>query len=63
MPLLHIIRKGYNMWNIDLSFLQESAQIFLDEFVHKYYRIYTKSGRVFLVINTIQNFPQLIGIH
>lgn len=22
------------MWNIDLSFLQESAQIFLDEFVH-----------------------------
>ena len=52
MPLLHIIRKGYNMWNIDLSFLQESAQIFLDEFVHKYYRIYTKSGRVFLVIKT-----------
>mgnify|MGYP006922964520 FL=1 len=38
MPLLHIIRKGYNMWNIDLSFLQESAQIFLDEFVHKYYK-------------------------
>ena len=50
VPLLHIIRKGYNMWNIDLSFLQESAQIFLDEFVHKYYRIYTKSGQVFLVI-------------
>lgn len=22
-----------NMWDIDLSFLQESAQIFLDEFV------------------------------
>lgn len=63
MPLLHIIRKGYNMWNVDLSFLQESAQIFLDEFVHKYYRIYTKSGRVFLVINTIQNYPHLIGIH
>lgn len=63
MPLLHIIRKGYNMWNIDLSFLQESAQIFLDEFVHKYYRIYTKSGQVFLVINTIQNYPHLIGIH
>ena len=63
MPLLHIIRKGYNMWNIDLSFLQESAQIFLDEFVHKYYRIYTKSGQVFLVINTIQNYPYLIGIH
>ena len=61
MPLLHIIRKGYNMWNIDLSFLQESAQIFLDEFVHKYYRIYTKSGQVFLVINTIQNYPHLIG--
>ena len=51
------------MWNIDLSFLQESAQIFLDEFVHKYYRIYTKSGQVFLVINTIQNYPHLIGIH
>ena len=50
VPLLHIIRKGYNMWNVDLSFLQESAQIFLDEFVHKYYRIYTKSGQVFLVI-------------
>lgn len=51
------------MWNIDLSFLQESAQIFLDEFVHKYYRIHTKSGHVFLVINTIQNYPHLIGIH
>lgn len=47
------------MWNVDLSFLQESAQIFLDEFVHKYYRIYTKSGQVFLVINTIQNYPHL----
>lgn len=23
----------YNMWDIDLPFLQESAQIFLDEFV------------------------------
>lgn len=23
----------YNMWDIDLSFLQECAQIFLDEFV------------------------------
>lgn len=55
MPLLHIIRKGYNMWNIDLSFLQESAQIFLDEFVHKYYRIYTKSGQVFLVIFKCRN--------
>ena len=63
MPLLHIIRKSYNMWNIDLSFLQESDQIFFDEFVHKYYRIYTKSGQVFLVINTIQNYPHLIGIH
>ena len=50
VPLLHIIRKGYNMWNIDLSFFHESAEIFLDEFVHKYYRIYTKSGQVFLVI-------------
>ena len=38
------------MWNIDLSFFHESAEIFLDEFVHKYYRIYTKSGQVFLVI-------------
>ena len=55
MPLLHIIRKGYNMWFIDLSFLQESAQIFLDEFVHKYYRIYTKSGQVFLVIFKCRN--------
>ena len=26
-------KERYNMWNIDLSFLQESAQIFLDEFV------------------------------
>ena len=26
-------KERYNMWGIDLSFLQESAQIFLDEFV------------------------------
>lgn len=26
-------KERYNMWDIDLSFLQESAQIFLDEFV------------------------------
>ncbi len=26
-------KEMYNMWDIDLSFLQESAQIFLDEFV------------------------------
>lgn len=26
-------KERYNMWNIVLSFLQESAQIFLDEFV------------------------------
>ena len=26
-------KESYNMWDIDLSFLQESAQIFLDEFV------------------------------
>lgn len=56
-------KERYNMWDIDLSFLQESAQIFLDEFVYKYYRIHTKSGQIFLVINTIQNYPHLIGIH
>lgn len=26
-------KERYIMWDIDLSFLQESAQIFLDEFV------------------------------
>lgn len=26
-------KERYNMWDIDLSFLQESAQIFLEEFV------------------------------
>ena len=26
-------KERYHMWDIDLSFLQESAQIFLDEFV------------------------------
>ena len=26
-------KERYNMWDIDLSFLQESSQIFLDEFV------------------------------
>ena len=26
-------KEMYNMWDIDLSFLQKSAQIFLDEFV------------------------------
>lgn len=26
-------KERYNMWDIDLSFLQESVQIFLDEFV------------------------------
>lgn len=26
-------KERYNMWDIDLFFLQESAQIFLDEFV------------------------------
>lgn len=26
-------KERYNMWDIGLSFLQESAQIFLDEFV------------------------------
>lgn len=26
-------KERYNMWDIDLSFLQESGQIFLDEFV------------------------------
>lgn len=26
-------KERYNMWDMDLSFLQESAQIFLDEFV------------------------------
>ena len=26
-------KERYNVWDIDLSFLQESAQIFLDEFV------------------------------
>lgn len=26
-------KERYNMWDINLSFLQESAQIFLDEFV------------------------------
>lgn len=26
-------KERYNMWDIDSSFLQESAQIFLDEFV------------------------------
>lgn len=26
-------KERYNMWDIDLSFLQESAEIFLDEFV------------------------------
>lgn len=26
-------KERHNMWDIDLSFLQESAQIFLDEFV------------------------------
>ena len=26
-------KERYNMWDIDLSLLQESAQIFLDEFV------------------------------
>ena len=26
-------KERYNMWDIDLSFLQERAQIFLDEFV------------------------------
>lgn len=28
-------KERYNMWDIDLSFLQESAQIFLDEFVSR----------------------------
>lgn len=26
-------KERYNVWDIDLSFLQESAQVFLDEFV------------------------------
>ena len=51
------------MWTIDLEFLQESANIFLEEFIKKYYKIYTQAGKEFLVINEIKNYPHLIGIH
>lgn len=50
------------MWTIDLSFLQESAFIFLEHFINKYYRINTYSGKTFLIINTVQNYPHLVGI-
>lgn len=50
------------MWTIDLSFLQESASIFLEHFINKYYRVNTYSGKTFLIINTVQNYPHLVGI-
>ncbi|MEG2381903.1 MAG: PBECR4 domain-containing protein, partial [Oscillospiraceae bacterium] len=50
------------MWLVDLTFLQESANIFEEYFVKKNYKIYTCSGKVFLVINEIKNYPHLIGI-
>lgn len=51
------------MWVIDLTFLQESAYIFEKYFISKYYKIHTFSGKTFLVINDVKNYPHLIGIH
>lgn len=51
------------MWIVDLSFLQESALVFEENFIKKYYRIHTFSGKTFLVINEIKNYPHLVGIH
>lgn len=51
------------MWIIDLSFLQESANIFEKYFMNKYYKIHTYSGKEFLIINDVKNYPHLIGIH
>lgn len=50
------------MWNIDLSFLQLSANVFKEYFLDKYYKIYTTSGKTYLIINTVQNYPHLVGI-
>lgn len=50
------------MWIVDLTFLQESASIFEEYFIKKNYKIYTCSGKVFLVINEVKNYPHLIGI-
>lgn len=50
------------MWIIDLTFLQESANIFQEYFIDKYYKIYTYSGKCFLISNTCKNYPHLVGI-
>lgn len=51
------------MWIIDLTFLQESANIFEKFFIEKYYKIYTYSGKCFLIVNSVKNYPHLVGIH
>ena len=51
------------MWIIDLTFLQESVEIFEKFFIEKYYKIHTYSGRCFLIINSAKNYPHLVGIH
>ena len=51
------------MWIIDLTFLQESADIFEEYFINKKYKITTYSGKIFLIVNTVKNYPHLIGVH
>lgn len=50
------------MWMIDLAFLQESVNVFEQYFVNKQYKIHTYSGKTFLIVNSIKNYPHLVGI-
>lgn len=50
------------MWIIDLTFLQESARIFKENFIDRYYKTHTFCGKTFLVVNDEKNYPHLIGI-